>query len=67
MTLDVAAIKADFPIFSEKMRNGKRLVFLDSGATSQKPRSVIEAEKNFYFTSNAAVHRGSYLLAEKAS
>ena len=44
MTLDVAAIKADFPIFSEKMRNGKRLVFLDSGATSQKPRSVIEAE-----------------------
>jgi cysteine desulfurase/selenocysteine lyase len=67
MTLDVAAIKADFPIFSEKMRNGKRLVFLDSGATSQKPRSVIEAEKNFYFTCNAAVHRGSYLLAEKAS
>jgi len=67
MTLDVAAIKADFPIFSEKMRNGKRLVFLDSGATSQKPRSVIEAEQNFYFTSNAAVHRGSYLLAEKAS
>lgn len=66
MTLDVAAIKADFPIFSEKMRNGKRLVFLDSGATSQKPRSVIEAEKNFYFTCNAAVHRGSYLLAEKA-
>ena len=67
MTLDVAAIKADFPIFSEKMRNGKRLVFLDSGATSQKPRSVIEAEQKFYFTSNAAVHRGSYLLAEKAS
>jgi cysteine desulfurase/selenocysteine lyase len=67
MSLDVAAIKADFPIFSEKMRNGKRLVFLDSGATSQKPRSVIEAEQNFYFTSNAAVHRGSYLLAEKAS
>ncbi len=67
MTLDVAAIKEDFPIFSEKMRNGKRLVFLDSGATSQKPRSVIEAEQNFYFTSNAAVHRGSYLLAEKAS
>lgn len=67
MTLDVASIKADFPIFLEKMRNGKRLVFLDSGATSQKPRSVIEAEQNFYFTSNAAVHRGSYLLAEKAS
>ncbi len=65
--LDVAAIKADFPIFEQSMRGGKRLVFLDSGATSQKPRSVIEAESNFYYTSNAAVHRGSYLLAERAS
>ena len=65
--LDVAAIKADFPIFEQSMRGGKRLVFLDSGATSQKPRSVIEAESNFYFTNNAAVHRGSYLLAERAS
>jgi cysteine desulfurase/selenocysteine lyase len=65
--LDVAAIKADFPIFDEPMRGGKRLVFLDSGATSQKPRAVIEAETNFYFKNNAAVHRGSYLLAERAS
>lgn len=65
--LDVAAIKADFPIFEQSMRGAKRLVFLDSGATSQKPRSVIEAESNFYYTSNAAVHRGSYLLAERAS
>ena len=65
--LDVAAIKADFPIFSQEMRGGKRLVFLDSGATSQKPYRVLDAERNFYATSNAAVHRGSYYLAERAS
>jgi cysteine desulfurase/selenocysteine lyase len=65
--LDVAAIKADFPIFNEVMRGGKRLVFLDSGATSQKPYQVLDAERNFYATSNAAVHRGSYYLAERAS
>jgi cysteine desulfurase/selenocysteine lyase len=65
--LDVPAIKADFPIFNQEMRGGKRLVFLDSGATSQKPNQVLDAERNFYSTSNAAVHRGSYLLAERAS
>lgn len=65
--LDVATIKADFPIFSQEMRGGKRLVFLDSGATSQKPSQVLDAERNFYATSNAAVHRGSYYLAERAS
>ena len=65
--LDVTAIRTDFPIFGEPMRGGRRLVFLDSGATSQKPRSVIEAESNFYLKNNAAVHRGSYLLAERAS
>ena len=64
---DVARIKADFPIFDQAMRGGKRLVFLDSGATSQKPRAVLDAEAEFYFTSNAAVNRGSYLLAERAS
>ena len=61
--LDVSAIKRDFPIFSQEMRGGKRLVFLDSGATSQKPIQVMDAERNFYSTTNAAVHRGSYLLA----
>lgn len=65
--LNVKEIKKDFPIFKEAMRGGKRLVFLDSGATSQKPLSVIEAESNFYKTNNAAVHRGSYFLAERAS
>ncbi len=65
--LDVNAIKRDFPIFNEEMRGGKRLVFLDSGATSQKPYVVLDAEREFYSKHNAAVHRGSYYLAEKAS
>ena len=65
--LDVATIKADFPIFEKKMRNDARLVYLDSGATSQKPRQVMAAEQYFYTHQNAAVHRGSHLLAEEAS
>ena len=65
--LDVKRIKEDFPIFKKKMRNDASLVYLDSGATSQKPLSVIEAEKNFYTNYNGAVHRGSHLLAEEAS
>jgi len=65
--LDVAAIRTDFPIFQELMRNERRLVFLDSGATSQKPIQVINAERDFYLKNNAAVNRGSYLLAERAS
>ena len=66
MSLDVAAIKADFPILSRKVR-GVPLIYLDSGATSQKPRSVLEAERSFYETSNAAVHRGAHALAEEAT
>lgn len=65
--IDVATLKEDFPIFQKKMRNDARLVYLDSGATSQKPFQVIEAEQRFYTEHNAAVHRGSHLLAEEAS
>ena len=65
--LDVATIKKDFPIFERTVRDGQRLVYLDSGATSQKPNSVIDAELNFYRTSNAAVHRGAHQLAEEAT
>ncbi len=46
--LDVAAIKADFPILSRTVRDGKKLIYLDSGATSQKPRQVLDAERDFY-------------------
>jgi cysteine desulfurase/selenocysteine lyase len=49
------------------MRGGNRLVYLDSGATSQKPFQVLDAERNFYEQNNAAVQRGAHLLAEEAS
>ena len=67
MSTDLSSCKKDFPIFERKVRGGNSLVYLDSGATSQKPNSVIEAESNFYRTINAAVHRGAHLLAEEAS
>ena len=65
--LNVEKIKSDFPIFARTMRDGKRLVYLDSGATSQKPRSVLAAERDFYEKHNAAVHRGAHQLAEEAT
>ncbi|MQA85166.1 MAG: SufS family cysteine desulfurase [Streptosporangiales bacterium] len=65
--LDIEAIRADFPILSRKVRGGRRLVYLDSGATSQKPRQVLDAEREFYETHNAAVHRGAHQLAEEAT
>ena len=65
--LDVAAIKADFPILAEPTRNGRRLVFLDSAASSQKPTPFIEAMSRFYETEYANVHRGVYHLAEVAT
>jgi cysteine desulfurase/selenocysteine lyase len=67
MSIDLSSCKKDFPIFERKVRGGNSLIYLDSGATSQKPNSVIEAESNFYRTVNAAVHRGAHLLAEEAS
>ncbi|TNC23006.1 cysteine desulfurase [Amycolatopsis alkalitolerans] len=65
--LDVAAVRADFPILSRTVRDGKPLVYLDSGATSQRPRQVLDAERKFLETSNAAVHRGAHQLAEEAT
>jgi cysteine desulfurase/selenocysteine lyase len=67
MQFDAVAIRADFPIFDRKIRDGKRLVYLDSGATSQKPNVVIDAESNFYRLHNAAAHRGAHQLAEEAT
>lgn len=65
--LDVASLRADFPLLARTVRGGKRLVYLDSAATSQKPRSVLDAERSFYETHNAAVHRGAHQLAEEAT
>ncbi len=65
--LDVEAVAADFPILARTVRGGNRLVYLDSGATSQKPTAVLDAERSFYTRHNAAVHRGAHLLAEEAT
>ena len=67
MTLDVARIKQDFPVLSRTVRDERPLVYLDSGATSQKPVQVLDAERAFYEQSNAAVHRGAHALAEEAT
>lgn len=67
MSVDLSKIKSDFPILARTVRGGNRFIYLDSGATSQKPESVISAESNFYRTTNAAVHRGAHLVAEEAS
>ncbi|MES2092523.1 MAG: aminotransferase class V-fold PLP-dependent enzyme [Actinomycetota bacterium] len=63
---DVFSIRADFPIVDLEM-NGRPLVYLDSGATSQKPRSVIDVERQYYERENAAVHRGAHTLAALAT
>ena len=67
MSLNPYEIAKDFPILSRTIRDGKKLVYLDSGATSQKPNVVIEAESNFYRMHNAAAHRGAHQLAEEAT
>ncbi|SDK17947.1 cysteine desulfurase / selenocysteine lyase [Actinopolyspora mzabensis] len=65
--LDVAALRADFPILRRTVRDERPLVYLDSGATSQRPTQVLDAERSFVETSNAAVHRGAHQLAEEAT
>ncbi|WEG09044.1 SufS family cysteine desulfurase [Microbacterium horticulturae] len=64
--LDVTAVRADFPILTESV-NGEPLVYLDSAATSQKPRVVLDAERAFLEHENAAVHRGAHTLAAEAT
>ena len=63
---DVSAIREQFPILSRTVRDDKPLVYLDSGATSQRPLPVWKAEEEFVLGTNAPVHRGSYQLAEEA-
>lgn len=67
MALNPYEIAKDFPILSRTIRDGKKLIYLDSGATSQKPNVVIDAESNFYRFHNAAAHRGAHQLAEEAT
>ena len=65
--LDTAAIRADFPILKRIMRGGNQLAYLDSGATSQRPLQVLDAEREFLVTSNGGVHRGAHQLMEEAT
>ncbi|WP_426322939.1 SufS family cysteine desulfurase [Microbacterium sp. E-13] len=64
--LDATALRADFPLLDRRV-NGERLVYLDSGATSQKPQTVIDAEVDFLTRANSAVHRGAHTLAAEAT
>ncbi|MEO5800451.1 MAG: SufS family cysteine desulfurase [Gemmatimonadales bacterium] len=63
---DVAMLRSEFPILESSSR-GKPLVYLDSGATTQKPRAVIDAITRFYESGNANIHRGVYQLSEQAT
>jgi cysteine desulfurase/selenocysteine lyase len=65
--LDARKVREDFPILERAVRGGGRLVYLDSAATTQKPLAVLDAERDYYLTSNAAVHRGAHQLAEEAT
>ena len=64
--LDVSKIRADFPILEQKV-HGKPLVYLDNGATSQKPQSVIDVLHRYYSTENSNIHRGVHYLSERAT
>ncbi|HRK90285.1 MAG TPA: cysteine desulfurase [Anaerolineales bacterium] len=67
MTLNVNEIRNDFPILDRETANGRRVIYLDSTATSQKPLQVIEAMNEYYRRSNANIHRGVHTLAEEAT
>ena len=65
--LDVEAVRKDFPALSRLVRNDRPLIYLDSGATSQKPVQVLDAEREFYELHNGAAHRGAHLLSEEGT
>jgi cysteine desulfurase/selenocysteine lyase len=67
VAFDVDTLRKDFPILGRTVESGARLVYLDSGATTQKPLQVLDAERDFYLTHNAAVHRGAHQLAGEAT
>ncbi|NEE31668.1 aminotransferase class V-fold PLP-dependent enzyme, partial [Streptomyces sp. SID7982] len=61
------AIRKDFPLLDRTVHDGKKVVYLDSAATSQKPRQVLDALNAYYERHNANVHRGVYTIAEEAT
>ena len=66
MSFDAAAVRAQFPIFEREV-NGKPLVYLDSAASAQKPRAVLDAMEHHYRMYYANVHRGIYTIAEEST
>jgi len=66
-SFDVNRIRADFPILNERLSNGKQLIWLDNGATTQKPRQVINRISYFYEHENSNVHRGAHELAARST
>jgi cysteine desulfurase/selenocysteine lyase len=64
--MDIEQIRADFPILQQQV-NGKPLIYLDNGATTQKPQVVIDAIANYYRTTNSNVHRGAHTLSDQAT
>lgn len=67
MSMDIQKIRADFPVLEREIKPGKPLVYLDSTATAQKPRQVIETMDTYYRRSNANIHRGIHILAEEST
>src|SRR5947209_16416679 len=65
-SLDIPRVQKDFPIL-DVQPNGRRLVYLDSASSSQKPQSVLDAMQTYYETTHANVHRGVYAIAEEAT
>ncbi|MEI5617259.1 aminotransferase class V-fold PLP-dependent enzyme, partial [Streptomyces brasiliscabiei] len=66
MSLDVQALRQEFPILNREV-HGKPLVYLDNAATTQKPQAVIDALVNYYSQSNSNVHRGAHFLSDEAT
>ncbi|GAA3672415.1 cysteine desulfurase [Yimella lutea] len=66
-SFDVKRLREDFPLLRRTVRGDQPLVYLDSGATSQKPLTVLDAERSYYEQQNSAVHRGAHQLAEEAT
>ena len=66
MTLDISKIRADFPVLDQQV-NGSPLIYFDNAATTQKPKSVIDALSHYYASDNANIHRGLHALAERAT
>ena len=66
MTLDIQKIRADFPVLDQQV-NGSPLIYFDNAATTQKPKSVIDALSHYYKSDNANIHRGIHALAERAT